>query len=185
MASRKLEHLNERIRHKLGTILLQESNDPRFRHVTITGVDLSRDLIHARIRFSTYDALMPVEDRPAEHKSGARKGAAGKSTPGTSAAGKSAPSQNSKRKGAGGAGDIGELTQALNAAAGYLSHALARTLETRISPKLSFVYDPTFDRVQEMENLLKPLRAAGEMGRPEEAESAAPAPSAPDTKVHS
>lgn len=182
MASRKLDHLNERIRHKLGTILLQQSNDPRFRHVTITGVDLSRDLIHARIRYSTYDALMPAQAAPVRGKSAAGAPGAGKSGVGQPAAGK-----RPKRKGAPGAGDIGDLTEALNRASGYLSQALARTLETRISPKLSFVYDPTFDRVQEMENLLKPLREAGEMGEPDE-ESAAPTPAAhdsPDGKVHS
>jgi ribosome-binding factor A len=180
MASRKLDHLNERIRHKLGMILLQESNDPRFRHVTITDVELSRDLIHARIRFSTYDALLPAPDAP-------RGKAAAGATRAAKSKGKPAAGQRSKRKGAAGAGDIDDLTEALNRASGYLGHALARTLETRISPKLSFVYDPTFDRVQEMENLLKPLREAGEMGQPEE-ESAAPAPSAhdsPDGKVHS
>src|SRR5689334_20416403 len=44
-----------------------------------------------------------------------------------------------------------ELAEPLNKAAGYLSRALARTLETRKSPQLHFVYDPGFDYALEME----------------------------------
>ena len=135
MASRKLEHLNERIRQKLGTILELESNDPRFRHVTVTGVTLSKDMSHARVTFSTYDSLVPGK-----------------------------PNASSKKSK--GAGDIASLTQALNRASGFFSQAIARTLETRISPRFTFAYDPAFDYTQEMENKLKPLRAAGEMGDP-------------------
>ena len=138
MASRKLDHLNERIRHKLGMILQQEAADPRFRKVTITGVTLSKDLAHARIAFSTFDALL--------HGKGVAR---------------ERPPRGIKARTA---GDTASLVQALNKAAGYFSQALARTLETRISPKLTFAYDPAFDRVQHMENLLKPLRASGQIG---------------------
>jgi ribosome-binding factor A len=140
MTSRKVDHLNERLRQKLGTILERESNDPRFRHVTITSVHLAKDLSHGKVTFSTYDAFVPG-------KKAAKPAASGK---------------NKKQ----GAGDIGSLTQALNKAAGFFGQAVARTLETRITPRLTFVYDPTFDMAQDMENVLKPLRAAGEMGDP-------------------
>jgi ribosome-binding factor A len=154
MASRKLDHLNERVRHKLGLILERESGDPRFRHVTITGVQLSRDLAHARVSFATYERLLQP------------KTAAG--APGRTARGGTVPGAARGKAGRRPVGDLASLTEALNRAAGYFSHAVARTLETRVSPKLTFVYDPTFDRVQEMENLLKPLRQAGEMGHPED-----------------
>jgi ribosome-binding factor A len=145
MASRKLDHLNERIRHKLGTILQQESADPRFRQVTVTGVTLTKDLRQAHITYSTFDALLPHKSKGRDIRSSGKKGRA--------------PAK-----------DPLALTQALNRAAGYFAQALARTLETRLSPKLTFAYDPTFDHVQEMENLLKPLRAAGQMGSRESTE---------------
>ena len=154
MASRKLEHLNEQIRQKLSLILQRESDDPRFRHVTVTAVRVTRDLASARVTYSTYDALMPAPARTAAPRGKAPRGRAKpKQKPGPAAT-------------------PADLTRALNRAAGHFAHALARSLETRISPKLEFVYDPTFDRLQEMENLLKPLREAGAMGTPD-AEGAA------------
>jgi ribosome-binding factor A len=140
MISRKLEHLNERVRHKLGTILERESNDPRFRRVTVTGVRLSKDLSHARVTFTTHDALVPAAKPKAAKKTA------------------------SKRPGS---GNIESLTAALNQAAGFFSHSVARSLETRISPRLTFAYDPSIDDLQDMENVLKPLRAAGQMGDPD------------------
>jgi ribosome-binding factor A len=62
MAGRKLEHLNESIRHKLGQLLVKEASDPRFRSVTITGVTVAKDLSTARVQFSAYQP--PVD--PAE-----------------------------------------------------------------------------------------------------------------------
>ena len=54
MTSRKVEHLNERIRQKLSTILYREANDPRFFTVTITEVKLAKDLSFARVLYSSY-----------------------------------------------------------------------------------------------------------------------------------
>jgi ribosome-binding factor A len=199
MTSRKLEHLNERVRHKLGTILERESNDPRFRHVTVTGVRLSKDLSHARVTFTTHDALVPPALRarqkpsapgqrptaPRESKGTAPKGPKGATPKGShsatpkgsnSAAPKgpkgTAPGRKSESAAPPGlkstaAGDIPSLTEALNRAAGFFAHAVARSLETRVSPRLTFVYDPSIDYLQDMENVLKPLRASGEMGDPD------------------
>lgn len=121
MSSRKLDHLNERIRQKLGLLLQREVGDPRLARITIVSVQVSRDLAHAKVKFSCYDPAVKGE----------------------------------------------ELTGALNKAAGYLSKALARTLETRKSPQLHFVYDPGFDYAQEMEMTLKRVRTReGEEGGP-------------------
>jgi ribosome-binding factor A len=54
MAGRKLEHLNESIRQKLGQLLYKEANDPRFHAVTITSVKVSKDLSQARVEFSIF-----------------------------------------------------------------------------------------------------------------------------------
>jgi ribosome-binding factor A len=109
MASRKLEHLSELIRHKLGQLLIKEASDPRLHAVTITGVTVAKDLSTARVQFSAYNASVDAE----------------------------------------------ELTATLNRAAGFFGKALARTLETRRTPRLHFYYDPGFDYSLEMDLLLK------------------------------
>jgi len=55
MAGRKLEHLNESIRQKLGQLLIKEASDPRLHSVTITSVAVAKDLATARVMFSAYD----------------------------------------------------------------------------------------------------------------------------------
>ena len=62
MAGRKREHLNEVLRQKLSTILHREANDPRFAHVTITDVDLAKDMSFARVSVATYQS--DVEPEP-------------------------------------------------------------------------------------------------------------------------
>jgi ribosome-binding factor A len=62
MSGRKLEHLNERIRQKLGLLLQREVGDPRLARVTIVTVQLSRDLAHAKVKFSCYDPAVKGED---------------------------------------------------------------------------------------------------------------------------
>jgi len=61
MAGRKLEHFNEVIRQKLGTILIQEAQDPRFKFVTVTGVMLAKDFSFARVNFCCLDQSLDVE----------------------------------------------------------------------------------------------------------------------------
>jgi ribosome-binding factor A len=109
MAGRKLEHLNETVRQKLGQLLIKEASDPRFHTVTITAVQVAKDLSTARVQFSAYDPAV----------------------------------------------DVPELTASLNNAAGFFSHALARTLGTRRTPRLHFYFDHGFDYSLEMDLLLK------------------------------
>lgn len=109
MAGRKREHLNEVIRQKLSTILLQEAGDPRFAQVTITGVELARDRSFAKVSVSSY-AQQVNEDA---------------------------------------------LIESLNQAAGFFSRAIGRTLKTRQTPRLAFVYDHGFDHAQSIDALLK------------------------------
>lgn len=120
-ASRKIEHLNEEIRQKLGMLLVREASDPRFQGVTITGVRAAKDLSTAAVTFSCY-----------------LEGA-----------------------------DTKALTDSLNKAAGFFSHALARTLTTRKTPKLFFAYDRGFDYAQEIELRLKEVRAKDEENNPD------------------
>ncbi|MDH4225557.1 MAG: 30S ribosome-binding factor RbfA [Deltaproteobacteria bacterium] len=50
------------------------------------------------------------------------------------------------------------LEEPLNRAAGFFGQALGRTLETRNTPRLHFVYDPGFDHAQEIDVILKSIQ---------------------------
>ncbi|MBF0491114.1 MAG: 30S ribosome-binding factor RbfA [Candidatus Omnitrophica bacterium] len=48
-----MEKINEQVKRELGKmILMGDINDPRVKLVTIMSVDISKDLQHARVRFS-------------------------------------------------------------------------------------------------------------------------------------
>ena len=112
MAGRRIEHLNEVIRQKLGMILIKEAQDPRFKFVTITGVGLAKDLSFAKVNFSCLDRTLEVE----------------------------------------------ALTESLNRAAGFFSHTLARSLETRKTPRLQFYFDHGFDHADNVDRLLAGIK---------------------------
>ena len=48
----RIDRVNQQVKRELGRIIQQEMSDPRLQFVTITEVDVSRDLRNARIRFS-------------------------------------------------------------------------------------------------------------------------------------
>jgi ribosome-binding factor A len=52
------------------------------------------------------------------------------------------------------AADATDCLQALNRASGFLQHELGKSLKTRITPKLSFVYDDTDIRGRELSDLI-------------------------------
>lgn len=55
--------VGELIMEEMANIILYgEVNDPRLRNVVITGVDMSDDLSHAKIYFTTMNKDMPVKD---------------------------------------------------------------------------------------------------------------------------
>ena len=119
MAGRKVAHLNEVLRQKLGMILQREASDPRFALVTITAVKVAKDLSTAQVTyaaFGTHTQELDPED----------------------------------------------LTLALNKAAGFLSKAVARTLDTRRTPRLQFHHDPGFDYTAEMDDVFHKLREEDE-----------------------
>lgn len=116
MAGRKQAHLNEEIRQKLALLLVREVNDPHLSTVTVTEVQVAKDLSTARVNFSSYQADA----------------------------------------------DVADLTERLNRAAGFLGHALGRSLTARRTPRLHFHYDRGFDYAQEIEAKLKAIRDTNE-----------------------
>ncbi|MFO7259522.1 MAG: 30S ribosome-binding factor RbfA [bacterium] len=62
MARRRVERLGEQFRREITEILQREVKDPRIGHVTITEVEVTPDLLHARV----YVRIMGDEARKAE-----------------------------------------------------------------------------------------------------------------------
>ena len=48
----RMDKINQRIKREIGEIVLKELKDPRLEFVTITQVEVSRDLQHAKVYFS-------------------------------------------------------------------------------------------------------------------------------------
>ncbi len=48
----RIDRVNQQVKREIGKIIQQELSDPRLQFVTITEVDVSRDLRNAKIRFS-------------------------------------------------------------------------------------------------------------------------------------
>ncbi|MFA5088461.1 MAG: 30S ribosome-binding factor RbfA [Candidatus Omnitrophota bacterium] len=48
----RIERINQQIKREVGDMLEKEIQDPRVRFVTITGVEVSRDLQYAKISFT-------------------------------------------------------------------------------------------------------------------------------------
>src|SRR3989338_659628 len=48
----RIEKINQQVKREIGMIIQRDLGDPRLQFVTITGVDVSKDLRHARISFS-------------------------------------------------------------------------------------------------------------------------------------
>ena len=49
----RMDKINEAMRREIGEIILKEIKDPRLEFVSITQVNVSRDLQHARVFFSS------------------------------------------------------------------------------------------------------------------------------------
>lgn len=58
--------------------------------------------------------------------------------------------------------NIGQITKALNDAAGFFQSKLSNSLKTRNTPKLKFVYDAGFDNTDKIETILKTLNTPPE-----------------------
>lgn len=57
----RMDKINQRIKREVGDIVLKELKDPRLEFVTITQVEVTRDLQHAKIYFSVLGKPEQVE----------------------------------------------------------------------------------------------------------------------------
>ena len=111
----RLTRISERLRQELSEILLMESSDPRLKGITITDVEVDRELTYAEIYVCT------IEGSPRSQ----------------------------------------EVLAGLEHAHGYLRSELARRMELRIFPRLRFHWDPTLERADKIESLIKSIQQTG------------------------
>lgn len=110
-----------------------EVNDPRIGMVSVTGVDVSRDLAHARVYVTVLNTLTDSED--VNQSTLSEPGALDKL-------------------------EIEGNLVALTQAAGYLRTMLAKRLRVRSVPKLRFYYDSSIERGRELSSLIDSAVAA-------------------------
>ena len=77
---RRVERVGQLLREEMARLLRRELNDPRVERVTITGVDVTPDLRHAKVHVRTLGDETPVEEaiEGLESAAGYLRGALGK-----------------------------------------------------------------------------------------------------------
>ncbi len=63
----RTQRIGDQIQRELATLIPQEIKDPRLGFVTITGVDVSRDVSHAKIFFTLMGENTPEEIKASVH----------------------------------------------------------------------------------------------------------------------
>jgi len=132
-ASPRVQRVADQIQRELATLIQLEVKDPRVGMVSITGVDVSKDLAYAKVFITVLNSLGDDE-------------AVNRST-------LSEPGELDKL-------EIEENLKALKKAAGFLRTMLAKRLRLRVVPKLDFHYDGSIERGQQLSALIDSAIAA-------------------------
>ncbi|MDG2249327.1 MAG: 30S ribosome-binding factor RbfA [Gammaproteobacteria bacterium] len=125
--SSRAQRVADQIQRELANLIQLEVNDPRVGMVSITGVDVSRDLAHAKVHITVMNTLSEDAD--------------------VNEATLSSPGELDKL-------EIEENLKALTKASGYLRTLLSKRLSTRSVPKLEFHYDSSIERGQQLSDLI-------------------------------
>ena len=131
--SPRVQRVADQIQRELASLIQMEVNDPRVGMVSVTGVEVSRDLAHAKVFVTVLNTL--TDDSQINESTLSEPGDLDKL-------------------------EIKENVDALNKAAGYLRSLLAKRLSTRSTPKLRFYYDGSIERGQQLSSLIDSALAA-------------------------
>ncbi|MHC4821387.1 MAG: 30S ribosome-binding factor RbfA [Planctomycetota bacterium] len=108
----RLKRLNELVRQRASEAILYELKDPRLGFITVSRVELVRDLSYCTIFWSCVG------------------------TP----------------------GDQSKTRHALDASAGYVQGVVAKAMGTRVTPKIAFKFDASFEKAQKVHETLARLK---------------------------
>lgn len=131
--SPRVQRVADQIQRELASLIQMEVNDPRVGMVSVTGVEVSRDIAHAKVYVTVLNTL--TDDAEINNSI------------------LTEPSELDKL-------EIKENIDALNKAAGFLRSLLAKRLSTRSVPKLRFYYDGSIQRGQQLSSLIDSALAA-------------------------
>lgn len=131
--SARMQRVADQIQRELATLIQMEVSDPRVGMVSVTGVEVSRDLAHAKVYVTVLNTL--GEDGVLNRETLADPGELDQL-------------------------EVQQNIKALNKAAGYLRTLLAKRINLRSVPKLQFYYDASVQRGQELSSLIDSALAA-------------------------
>ena len=136
--SSRNQRVADQIQRELATLIQIEMKDPRIGMVSITGVDISRDLGYANVYVTVLNTLSDSEEL--NHASLTNPGEIDKL-------------------------EVEENLKTLRQAAGFLRSMLAKRLEIRSVPKLQFHYDSSVERGRQLSDLIDNALAADQEQR--------------------
>jgi len=125
--SSRAQRVGDQIQKELASLIQLEVSDPRIGMVSITGVEVSRDLSHAKVYVTVMNTLS--EDASVNQLT------------------LSSPGELDRI-------EVEENIKALNKASGFLRTMLSKRLRTRSIPKLQFYYDNSIERGQQLSGLI-------------------------------
>ena len=134
------QRVADQIQRELATLIQLEVRDPRVGMVSITGIDLSRDLAHAKVFVTVLDTVT---------NNGAIANLA------------TAEEDDLDSL------QVRDNVEALNKAAGFLRSQLSKRLALRAVPKLRFFYDASIENGQRLSGLIDDALNADKDQRPE------------------
>ena len=125
--SSRAQRVGDQIQRELASLIQLEVSDPRIGMVSITGVEVSRDLSHAKVYVTVMNTLS--EDATINQLT------------------LSSPGELDRI-------EIEENIKALAKASGFLRTMLSKRFRTRIIPKLQFYYDDSVERGHQLSGLI-------------------------------
>tara|TARA_B100001094_G_scaffold287644_1_gene303329 strand:- start:2387 stop:2824 length:438 start_codon:yes stop_codon:yes gene_type:complete len=125
--SSRVQRVGDQIQKELASLIQLEVSDPRIGMVSITGVEVSRDLSHAKVFVTVMNTLS--EDASVNQVT------------------LSSPGKLDRI-------EVEENIKALTKASGFLRTMLSKRLSTRSIPKLQFYYDNSIERGQQLSGLI-------------------------------
>ena len=125
----RIDRVNEQIKREIGVIIQQELADPRLRFVTITNVDVSRDLRTAKVYFSALADRLPSAEG-------------------------SSPSGDLRPRGGGENSAAQAAEKALESAAGTIRRHVGGHIKMRYTPEFHFIYDRSVEFSARVEQTL-------------------------------
>ena len=125
--SSRAQRVGDQIQKELASLIQLEVSDPRIGMVSITGVEVSRDLSHAKVYVTVMNTLS--EDASVNQLT------------------LSSPGELDRI-------EVEENIRALTKASGFLRTMLSKRLRSRSIPKLQFFYDNSIERGQQLSGLI-------------------------------